>query len=102
MKTFVYKLKLNERLYDEKAWTDVDHSAVEAHFERLKEDFLKGFILHVGRTEDPRYDGFGLVIFHAKDEEEAHAYMMKDPAIIGGQMTGKVFEYKPIFHLSKD
>ena len=79
-------------------WTDFDKQSVEAHFDRLKEDFSKGFIHHVGRTEDPTGEGFGIVIFQANNLEEATDYMMKDPAIMHGQMTGKVFEYRLVFH----
>jgi uncharacterized protein YciI len=98
MKTFIYQLKLDPRLYEESAWTDVDNKAVELQFLRLKEDFEKGKIIHVGRTEDPTYDGFGIVIFYAENLEEAHHYMLEDPAVNGGQMTAKVFSYKQAFH----
>ena len=98
MKTYIYVLKLSERLYEDSAWTKEDNEAVESHFLRLKEDFFKGFILHVGRTEDPKNDGFGIVIFHASSIEEAEDYMLKDPAVIGKQMTATLFEYKSVFH----
>lgn len=98
MKTYIYVLKLNPKLYDDKAWTKEDHEAVESHYLRLKTDFFKGFILHVGRTEDPKNDGFGIVIFHADTFEEAEDYMRKDPAVMGSQMEASVFEYKSVFH----
>lgn len=94
---YIYVLKLCERLYDDASWTDEDNIAVERHFHRIKEDYEKGKIIHVGRTTDPKNDGFGLVVFQADDLEEANQYMENDPAIIGGQMTGKVFEYKVVF-----
>ncbi|HAX03826.1 MAG: hypothetical protein A2Y45_08095 [Tenericutes bacterium GWC2_34_14] len=98
MKTFIYQLKLDPRLYDNHAWTDEGKKAVECHYIRLKEDFEKGIIIHVGRTEDPTYDGFGIVVFNALSIEEAKAYMLDDPAVKGGQMTAKVFPYKQAFH----
>ena len=95
--TYVYVLSLCKRLYDDSAWTDEDNLAVNRHFHRIKEDYENGKIIHVGRTTDPKNDGFGLVVFQAKNLEEAHLYMKNDPAILGGQMTGKVFEYKVVF-----
>lgn len=98
MKTYIYYLKLDPRLYDDNAWTKEDNQAVENHYLRLKEDFYKGFILHVGRTEDPTHNGFGIVIFNANNKEEADEYTKKDPAVIGKQMTAECFEYRSVFH----
>jgi uncharacterized protein YciI len=96
MNTYIYVLKLSERLYDEQAWTKSDEQAVQAHFNRIKADFELGKIIHVGRTENPNQDGFGLVIFKANSLEEANAFMNADPAVIGKQMSATVFPYKQI------
>ena len=98
MKTFIYQLKLDPSLYEDRAWADEDHKAVELHFLRLKEDYEKGLVIHVGRTEDPTKDGFGIVIFYAENIEDAKTYMLADPAVKGGQMTAEVFPYKQAFH----
>ena len=97
MTTYAYILKLVPRLYDAKAWTKAENETIDAHFMRLKEDYGLGVVLHVGRTSDPAFDGFGFVVFQAGNEEEAHAYANKDPAVIAGIMTVSVKEYKLIF-----
>lgn len=97
MKTYAYVLKLNQRLYDESAWTKEDNEAVSEHFIRLKTDYEKGLVLHVGRTEDPRWDGFGFVVYHAENDEEAKHYAERDPAVIHGQMSVTYFPYKVVF-----
>lgn len=79
MKTYMYILKLSERLFLDSAWTDEDNLAINNHFLRLKNDFTKGIVLHVGRTEDPKNDGFGFVVFVAENDELAEKYMNKDP-----------------------
>ena len=97
MKTYIYILKLSQRLFDEDAWLEEDEQAVNNHFLRLKEDFEKGKVLHVGRTVNPTNDGFGMVVFKAENDEQAIEYMNSDPAVIGKQMTGICKEYKHIF-----
>jgi uncharacterized protein YciI len=97
MNTYCYVLKLIERLYDVTAWTQVDEEAVNNHFLRIKKDYETGKIIHVGRTINDNFKGFGLVVFTSEDILDATNYMNQDPAIKGGQMTGSVFEYKHIF-----
>jgi len=98
MNTYCYILKLNPRLWDDASWTEHDHQIVHQHYLRLKTDFESGKLLHVGRTDDPTHDGFGIVVFRAENIEDAKHYMKEDPAIIGRQMTGMCFEYRLIFH----
>lgn len=96
--TYIYVLKLNEAYYDEESWTDEVNQIVEAHFERLKDDFEKGKVIHVGRTENPKDNGFGIVIYHADSDLDAKDYMENDPAILVGLMTGSYQAYKMVFH----
>jgi len=98
MNTYCYVLKLVERLFDDDAWTNEDNSAVEKHYLRIKSDYEAGKILHVGRTLSDIKNGFGLVVFKSEDILSATKYMNEDPAIMNGQMTGNVFEYKIIFN----
>lgn len=97
MNTYIYILKLNERLYDDQAWTEEDNKILEKHFLRLKQDFEANKIIHVGRTENPKDDGFGVVIYKATDDEEAKSYMLSDPAIVNDLMSGTFKPYKVIF-----
>lgn len=97
MNTYIYVLKLSKRLQEEHAWTQNDEDALKAHFDRIKKDHQSGKIIHVGRTENPNQDGFGLVVFKANSLEEAIDYMNADPAVMGKQMSATVFPYKHIF-----
>ncbi len=97
MNSYIYILSLSERLYDDNAWTSEDEKAINDHFNRIKADYGAKKIIHVGRTVDPKNGGFGLVIFHADSLEEAIKYANLDPAVLGGQMTVKVFPYELIF-----
>ena len=97
MQTYVYKSKLKPTYYENSNWTDDVNQIVESHFNRLKADFNMGLLKHVGRTIDPKGDGFGLVIFDSTSLDEALKYMADDPAIKAGIMTAKLFEYKWIF-----
>ena len=98
MNIYIYILKLTKRLYDDHAWTDNDNQIVEQHFYRLKHDFELGIVLSVGRTEDPKDDGFGLVIYQVKDDLDAKKYMENDPAVKEGLMTATYFPYKHILY----
>ncbi len=98
MKTYMYKLTLVERLFEDDAWTEEDNKWVNDHFLRLKKDYELGKVIHVGRTEDPKGEGFGLVIFMAENNEDALRYMQEDPAVKHGQMTAMVMPYKVVFN----
>lgn len=97
MKTYLYKLTLTKRLWDEKNWTKKDEEIIEKHFLRIKNDIELGKIIHVGKTMKEDMHGFGIVVFKCEDEEEANAYMQDDIAIKEGLMTGICLEYKVIF-----
>jgi len=96
--TYIYVLKLNKDYYDEDAWTDEVNQIVEAHFIRLKDDYEKGKVIHVGRTEDPKNEGFGIVIYHADNDQDAKDYMENDPAVLVGLMTASYQPYKVAFY----
>ena len=96
-KTYIYILKLVDRLYNDDKWTVEDNQIVEQHFLRLKKDYDNGKIIHVGRTTDPYKEGFGVVVFNAENDEVAKQYMLNDPAVKNGQMTAICKEYKVVF-----
>lgn len=98
MNTYCYVLKLDERLFDDDAWTKEDEDAVNEHFLRIKKDYEAGKIIHVGRTLSDIKRGFGLVVFNSEDIKSATDYMNEDPAIMKRQMTGMIFEYKIVFN----
>lgn len=90
---FLYRLKLIPRLHEANAWKDEDESIVTNHFNRLKQLTEEGIVILAGRTlrEDP--SDFGIVIFNAKDEKEAHDLMNHDPAVEQQIMTAKLFPF---------
>jgi len=94
----MYMLNLVERLHDDKNWTKEDEIAVEEHYLRLKEDYSKGLVLHVGRTLDVIHRGFGLVVYQAENDELAETYMQNDPAVKKHCMEAYFMEYKIIFN----
>lgn len=95
---YCYVLKLNESFLEESTWSKKDYLIIEEHFQRIKQDYEKGIVLQVGRTVDHKNDGFGLVVFKAKNKEEAVVYMNNDPAVKNKIMTARVHDYKIIFN----
>ena len=84
-------------MHGDNDWTEKDNQIVDAHFKRLQQDYDAGKIVHVGRTLNPYDDGFGVVIYKAKNDEEAKKYMSEDPAIKENIMTATYQEYKIVF-----
>jgi uncharacterized protein YciI len=88
-------LTLEEKYKDDKNWGKEDEAIVGAHFQRLVKMNKEGVVLLAGRTQlesnDP--DMMGLVIFYAKDEKEAEAFMMSDPAVKSKIMKAKILPY---------
>lgn len=93
MNTYIYVLRLIERLYDDSAWTSEDEKLVSEHFHRLKADTEKGKVILAGKTERTDEYGFGIVIFREDSYEKAKEYAMTDPAVLGGIMTMTLERY---------
>ena len=94
MEQFIYLLKLRQELHDENKWTDADHDAVHKHFTHLKSHAPSKRVLLAGRTQEDLRQTFGLVLFVAKDTEEAKQFMLSDPAVVAGVMTGELRPFK--------
>jgi uncharacterized protein len=92
-KQFIYVLHLVPRLHDDKAWTEQDKSAVERHFNRLKDGSKTGEVILAGRTSEAGDQTFGIVIFAAADENAARAFMNSDPAVVAGVMTAELHPF---------
>lgn len=97
MQAYCYQLALVQRLHDDAAWNESDNAIIDDHFSRIKEDFLNGKIIHVGRTLGAMHDGFGLVIFYAESLDKANQYALDDPAVKHGLMHVKTKAYTIIF-----
>lgn len=93
-KQFVYVLRLVPRLYSDNAWTKEDNEAVQRHFARLQKAARKKKVLLAGRTSEEGAKTFGLVIFEARNVEEATAFMKADPAVVAGIMTAELHPYQ--------
>ncbi|HKO58798.1 MAG TPA: YciI family protein [Thermoanaerobaculia bacterium] len=68
-------------------------AAVGAHWEHLKELFRKGTVVFAGRTTKAEGEVFGVVVFHAENEEAARAIMNSDPAVQKGVMKATLFPF---------
>ncbi len=67
---------------DPSAWSPEDEEIATNHFTYLEEATASGTVLLAGRSQD----GIGpaIVIFEATNEQEARAFMEKDPFIASG------------------
>jgi len=92
-KQFIYVLRLVPRLHDDKSWTDPDKTAVERHFNRLKDAMNTGQVILAGRTPESGAKTFGIVIFEAANNEAARDFMNGDPAVVAGIMTAELHPF---------
>jgi uncharacterized protein YciI len=58
--------------------TSEENSVMEAHFQYLEQATEAGIILLAGPCLD---DTFGVIIFRAKNDESARAFMFNDPSV---------------------
>lgn len=70
-----------------------EERAITAHFEYLKGLTSSGVVLLAGRTLNTDESSFGIVIFSAGSEEEAHKIMEDDPAVSGGVFSAEIYPY---------
>ncbi|HMR90788.1 MAG TPA: YciI family protein [Chitinophagaceae bacterium] len=95
LKEYLGVLTLSEKYRDEANWDKEAQGTVQQHFVRLQEMKKKGIVSLAGRTQyetsDP--DMMGLVIFKAKNDEEARQFMQDDPAVKAKIMLAKVHPY---------
>lgn len=91
--TYLYKLKLIERLQDEQNWTEKDEQIVHDHFHALQQLLERNQLIMAGRTLTEGPTTFGIVVFTAESEKEASAIMNQDPAVNNGIMTSELFPY---------
>ncbi|EDL65632.1 YciI family protein [Bacillus sp. SG-1] len=93
-KQFLYKLKLIERLTDEKNWTEKENEIVSQHFGYLQEMLNGKKLILAGKTKGLDESTFGIVIFESDSDEEALSIMNGDPAVKEGVMTAELFPYQ--------
>lgn len=93
LKQYLYKVHLTKKYHDDKNWTDKDNEIVGAHFKRLQDALQTGKLILAGRTSEENSKTFGIVIFYAKNEAEAKAFMESDPAVKAGIMSATLHPY---------
>ncbi|KMJ56864.1 hypothetical protein AB685_19250 [Bacillus sp. LL01] len=94
LQTYIYVLRLPERLYDPELWTGEEKNIVSQHFSYLKKNVEDGVVILAGRTDQTDETGFGIVIFVARSETEAERFMNNDPAVASEIMTGELSRYR--------
>lgn len=90
---YIYVLRLVPRLHDPKAWTERDNASVSAHFKRLQEATAQRKVILAGRTDEPLSASFGIVVFEARTDAEAKAFMEADPTVMDGVMVAELHPY---------
>lgn len=93
MKEYIYKLILMDRLFIAENWTNKDEEIIGRHFAHLQSLEQDNRLILAGKTAGLDRSTYGLVLFAAKDEQEAQSIMDKDPAITEGIMKGTLHEY---------
>jgi uncharacterized protein YciI len=67
------------------------------HFAYLGDLYERGIATFVGRTLTTGPETFGLMVFAAADEREAHAIAARDPAVHGGVFVATILPFKVVF-----
>jgi len=95
LKEYLGVLTLTEKYRDEKNWGAAEQAIVGEHFQRLVKFKTEGVIVLAGRTnyETNNPEMMGLVIFYAKDDDDALEFMLNDPAVKNKIMNAKVHPY---------
>ncbi len=67
--------------------TQAEEAAMNAHFEYLKQAVATGEVILAGPCLD---ETFGLVIFHAENEQSAREFMFNDPSVKANVMVAEL------------
>jgi uncharacterized protein len=95
MKEWLGVLTLAEKYKTPANWdTEAEKIGME-HYQRLLKMKNEGMVVLAGRMQIPINDPnmMGLVIFYAKDEQEATDFIMNDPAVKNKIMQAKIYPY---------
>ncbi len=74
--------------------TPTEATILEDHVSYLRALAEQGVIYLYGRTQNSDPSAFGIVIFDADSDEEAHRIRRADPAVAKGVMTAELFPYR--------
>jgi uncharacterized protein YciI len=91
---FLYKISPTRTGMVTEGPNDVEKAIIEQHFNYLKSLTNRGIVLVFGRTQNRDAGAFGIVIFRAGSNDEAHSIMNSDPAVKQGVMQAELYPYE--------
>ena len=71
--------------------TQAEEAAMAAHFAYLQQAAEAGTVLLAGPCLD---ETFGLVVFHAADDDSARAFMYQDPSVQANVMMAELHPFR--------
>jgi uncharacterized protein YciI len=71
--------------------TAEEKALLAAHFNYLDSALQEGQVVLAGPCQDRT---FGLVVFHARDEDSANKFMMNDPVVKNNVMMAELHPFK--------
>lgn len=74
--------------------TPEEEAIVSEHFSYLKGLMEQGILLLAGRTLNTDESSFGIVIFKATSQADAHTVVNNDPAVRKGVMRAELYPYR--------
>ena len=90
MPEFIYLIHPFRDGFFEQPTPDED-AAMEAHFQYLKKASEGGSVILAGPCLD---ETFGLVVFHAENEEAAKIFMFNDPSVKNNVMMAELHPFR--------
>jgi uncharacterized protein YciI len=93
MPTFLYYLQPTRAAMLTEGPTPEEKDAVSRHFAYLKALTEQGVVLLAGRAQTTGPETFGIVLFHAEEEDAARALMESDPAVIDDVMRATLYPF---------
>ena len=74
--------------------TDEEKSVMSQHFAYVSRLLEEGIVILAGRTQNPDESSFGIVIYNAENDGQAHELMNNDPSVMHGVTRGICFPYR--------
>jgi len=93
-KQYLYRIDPSRPEMLSQGMTDEESRVMKQHYEYMQHLLRQGHLILAGRTQNPDESAFGVVIFEADTEDDAHLIMMNDPAVNLGVVNAWLFPYK--------
>ena len=94
MPQYLYRIQPTRPAMLTEGPTEAESAAVGEHFAYLQQLTDAGQVLMAGRTTTADEHAFGLVVFSAGSDAEAHVLMNADPAVRQGVMQATLFPFR--------